>query len=212
MFPRFNEFKWSNIMKRNNKYLVTVLAAVSVLAFGAFAVSEAHESSKDRYGAAGGYMGGQMGGGMGMGGAYMSKGGHMGMRMGGGHGSSAEMWEHMDTDKDGTITKEEISKVLRDRIAKFDTNNDGKLSLSEFQGLWTDQMKERIVDHFQAIDNDGDAAVTVEEFSAISRRMTDMFDRNGDGSITKDELRGRHHGSDSDDDDDHGKRMRRGHR
>ena len=207
-------------MKRKNNILVAVLAAVSVLAIGAFAVSEAHESSKQRYGATGGYMsgpmggnmggnmgghmGGRMGGHMGMGNFQMNMGGQMGM--GGGHGPSAAMWDHMDTNKDGTITKEEISKLQRDQIAKFDTNGDGKLSLGEFQGLWTDRMKERIVDHFQAIDNNGDATVTLEEISRLTGRMTTMFDRNGDGTITTEEMRGGHRGfgaqDDHDDDDD----------
>ena len=50
------------------------------------------------------------------------------------------------------------------RLAAFDQNNDGRLTLEEYQAMWLDAMRERMVDRFQAHDDDGDAVVTVEEF------------------------------------------------
>ena len=54
--------------------------------------------------------------------------------------------------------------MLEDRLAEFDADNDGSLTLEEYQALWLDAMRERMVDRFQAHDDDGDAIVTVEEF------------------------------------------------
>ncbi|NQV54573.1 MAG: hypothetical protein HQ503_01825 [Rhodospirillales bacterium] len=186
-------------MKTGYKFTIAALAVGSVIAIGAATVGQAHESKRGGYSKMGTSMGGHMG---------MS--GHRGMsgRMGGGMGTG--MMEQFDADKDGTITAAEIAKLQKDQIAKYDKNGDGKLSLDEFQGLWTEHMKERMVDHFQALDNDGDALVTEAEIGRITKHMTDRMDRNRDGNITQDEMQGGHrmgrHHNDDDNDDDNKKR------
>ena len=62
-------------------------------------------------------------------------------------------------------------------------------------------MRERMVDRFQAHDDDGDAIVTVEEFVELYGSMVRRVDRNDDGQITRDDLR-RPRDRDRDDDED----------
>jgi Ca2+-binding EF-hand superfamily protein len=52
-------------------------------------------------------------------------------------------------------------------------------------------MRERMVDQFQAHDDDGDGLVTVEEFGERYGSMVRRLDRNDDGEITQDDLRRR---------------------
>jgi Ca2+-binding EF-hand superfamily protein len=49
-----------------------------------------------------------------------------------------------------------------------------------------------MVDHFQSLDDDGDALVTMAEITRPMDRMLSYLDRNNDGAITKDELRRGH--------------------
>lgn len=135
-------------------------------------------------------------------------GGHHGGPGGGRHGQ--RMIEQFDVDQDGTVTQVEIDQVRQERLAAFDQDNDGSLTLEEYQALWLDAMHARMVDRFQELDEDGDAIVTVEEFVAPFDSMVERMDRNGDGAISKDDMRrGRHHpgpdaadpGDDDEDDD-----------
>jgi Ca2+-binding EF-hand superfamily protein len=115
------------------------------------------------------------------------------------------LFEQFDVNKDGTITQAEIDEVRQNRLAEFDQNKDGSLSLEEYQALWMDAMRERMVDRFQDLDDDGDAMVTVEEFVGPFDSMVERMDRNDDGQITKDDLRRgppRRHGRDDDEEDD----------
>ena len=80
-------------------------------------------------------------------------------------------------------------------------DSDGSLTLEEYQALWLDAMRERMVDRFQAHDDDGDAIVTVEEFGEFYSSIVRHVDRNDDGQITRDDLR-RQRDRDRDDDED----------
>jgi Ca2+-binding EF-hand superfamily protein len=121
---------------------------------------------------------------------------------GGPGGGGERLFEQFDANQDGLITQGEIDEVQSSRLAAFDQNNDGSLTLEEYQAMWLDAMRERMVDRFQAHDDDGDAVVTVEEFvdsySSIVRRL----DRNEDGQLTRDDLRRPRDRGDDDDDED----------
>ena len=104
------------------------------------------------------------------------------------------VFERLDADGDGRVTQAEIDEGRQGRLAEFDRDGDGSLSLEEFEGLWMAVMRERMVDRFQALDADGDGSVTSEEFIRPFSHMVSRLDRNGDGELTADELQRRHKG------------------
>lgn len=141
--------------------------------------------------------------------------GHHGWHHRGGHGrhGDREGWregrggnmlkrlEELDTNKDGALTQTEIDQFRQDQITRFDTDKDGTLSLEEYQGLWLERMRERMVDAFQAHDDDGDGKVTPAEFNERFADLVRRHDRNGDGKVDQADRGGRHmmHGDDDDD-------------
>jgi len=139
-----------------------------------------------------------------------SFGGHHGMdgddwgHHGGRHGGRQmlQMFESYDSNGDGNLTQAEIDETRNARLAAFDADGNGSLSLDEYQALWLDAMRERMVDRFQDLDDDGDAAVTKEEFARPFARVVRYMDMNDDGAIGRDDM-GRHRygpGRDRDDD------------
>ena len=74
--------------------------------------------------------------------------------------------------------------------------------------MWVGYMRERMVDHFQKLDADGDAVISDEEIASPLNKMMSWMDRNNDDKLTKDELRRKHrwggkrYRHDDDDDDD----------
>lgn len=131
---------------------------------------------------------------------HASFGGH------GRHGNRAMMMSKIitkfDVDGNGAISKAEMDSVRKSEIAKNDTNGDGKLDLNEFQTLWADLMRDMMVDHFQKLDDDGDAVVTEAEIARPMNLMMSFLDRNDDGNLSKDELRRTRHKRSHHDDDD----------
>jgi hypothetical protein len=130
--------------------------------------------------------------------------GHGGPGHGGsGHGRHPlRMLESFDADGDGKLTQGEIDEGRAGRLTAFDRDGDRALTLDEFQALWLDAMHERMVDRFQNLDNDGDAVVTLGEFQEPFSRAVMRMDRNGDGTLSFEDM-GRHGrgGYDRDDDD-----------
>ncbi len=88
-----------------------------------------------------------------------------------------------DTNGDGSLTQEEVDAARAARLAEFDTDGTPGLSLAEYQALWLDAVRERMVDDFQRYDNDGDGIVTAEEFGRSSANLVARADHNGDGAI-----------------------------
>ncbi len=74
---------------------------------------------------------------------------------------------------DGTVTPDELRSGLQDRLAEFDADDSGTLSIDEFEALHSATIREAMVDRFQALDNDGDGEVTAEEMTAPAARMQD---------------------------------------
>lgn len=115
-------------------------------------------------------------------------GGHGGMRM-------FQMLERHDGNADGKLTQAEIDQVRGERLAKFDTDKDGTLSLQEFEALWLDFTRQRMVRSFQRLDRDGNAAVTEAEYLKPTGHLVERMDRNDDGELSRDDMkRHRHHG------------------
>ena len=115
--------------------------------------------------------------------------GHQGRHHG---GRMHKMMKRFDTDGDGKLTQAEIDQSREANLAKFDGNQDGQLSLAEFEALWLDFMRERMVDRFQDLDANGDAVVTLEEYKEPFEAIVVRMDRNGDGALSRDDKRAWH--------------------
>lgn len=102
-----------------------------------------------------------------------------------GGGPGLRMLERFDANGDDSLTQEEIDTFLAGELAEFDTSGDQTLDLGEFESLWLNFMRERMVDHFQFLDADGDGQVTAEEFNSPFEHAVDRMDRNGDGQLDR---------------------------
>ncbi len=99
-----------------------------------------------------------------------------------------------DANKDGKVTQEEVDTNRTERHGKYDANGDGKLSLKEFEGLWLEAFRKRMVRAFQQFDEDGDAVVTLDEYKMPLANVVERRDRDGDGAISREDRRhGKHH-------------------
>ena len=122
-----------------------------------------------------------------------------GMHRGGADGPMIQLMERYDTDGDGALTVDEITAARSAQLSEFDADGDGSLSLEEYQALWLDVMRERMVDRFQQHDADGDGSVTQEEFARDLSRMVERRDRNDDGMLNAEDMRGPRYHMDGDD-------------
>ena len=109
------------------------------------------------------------------------------------HGGGTNLLETFDTNGDGQLTQAEIDGFRAERLAKFDTDGNGTLNLQEYEALWLDAFRERMVDAFQRHDDDGDGIVTAEEFNDPYANMVARMDRNDDGILSGEELRPKRH-------------------
>ena len=127
-------------------------------------------------------------------------GSHHGGHGGWGGGAPGErLFEAFDANQDGTLTQAEVDQARQAKLTEFDADGNGSLDLEEYQALWLDAMRERMVDRFQDHDDDGDGQVTAEEFGDRYSRLVGRLDADGDGAVTQDELRERfmrHHRED----------------
>ncbi len=116
-------------------------------------------------------------------------------RMSGGHHMMAKK---MDTNKDGSVSREEFQAHQNKRFAGVDGNNDKSLTLEEF-AAHAEKMKEerkkaiekakqaRMKKMFDALDANGDGKVSQAEFDAKGDRTFIRMDNNDDGVLNKDD-------------------------
>lgn len=103
------------------------------------------------------------------------------MRMQGGMGGmngmggmGGKLFGNLDANGDGQVTPEEAKAGREAALKKYDANGDGTLSLTEFQALFNQAVREKMVDQFQALDNDGDGQVTAAEVTAPADKLARM--------------------------------------
>ena len=190
-------------MKRSTTRILTATAIAGIGLVGLAAVSLADGDGPPRWRM---HDGGQYGmGGPGMGGqygmaGYGGMGGHGGMGgfgmggHGGGHGGMHDMLLSFDANDDGKLSQEEIDQGRANQLKKFDKDGNGTLNLAEYEALWLDAMRERMVDRFQGHDSDGDGKVTGEEFGERFADMVKFMDSNDDGVLDESDMRRRHGG------------------
>jgi Ca2+-binding EF-hand superfamily protein len=126
-------------------------------------------------------------------GAVLAHGGWGGPWRHGGPGGMA-LLDDFDTNDDGKVTQAKIDEARRQRLVGFDRDGNGELSLEEYQALWLDAMRGPMTRQFQANDADASGGITVEEFQARYEDVVTYLDRDGNGELTRDELRRRGRG------------------
>ena len=119
--------------------------------------------------------------GLGAAGLAVAQSGHHGMGRGG--GMMMDMMARYDANEDGKLSQEEIDNDRTARHGEFDGDKNTTLSLQEFQALWLKARNEEMVREFQQFDRDGNAQVTLDEYKAPMAAMVKRMDRNGDSMI-----------------------------
>ena len=155
-------------MKRSTKL---ALATVAALGLAAVAVPVIAQQAQMQHG-------GMMEGGMGM------TGGHDGMMGGGmrmmmGHQSNA--MATFDTNKDGTLSPDEMTAGIQAELKTYDADANGKLSLEEFAVMHAAHTRPMTVRAFQMHDADGDAQVTEAEMTSMADMMQKRMAGEQDG-------------------------------
>jgi hypothetical protein len=184
----------------NTSKLLPVAALVTMLV-GAGAMVATAQTLNDTAGQGPRGQGGMMqadmmqadwGRGDGQGRGHGGRGGHGGHGRGGPMGGMMhEVFAQVDADGDGAVTQAEIDTWRTAQVTAADTSGDGQLSLAEFTPAWAAFMQSRVVDDFQALDNDGDGQITAAEIDARLGGVVERFDQNGDGALSPADRMGR---------------------
>ena len=132
-------------MKRSTKFALAAVAALGVAAIAVPVVAQQGQMQHD------GMMMGQHGG-----------------MMGGGQSYAMATF---DTNKDGTLSPEEMTAGIQAELKTYDTDANGTLSLEEFAVMHAAHTRPMTVRAFQMHDADGDAQVTEAEMSAMADMM-----------------------------------------
>ena len=131
-------------MKRSTKFALATVAALGVAAVAVPVVAQQGQMQHD----------GMMDGSMGM--------------MAGGQSYAMATF---DSNKDGTLSPEEMTAGIQAELKTYDTDANGTLSLEEFAEMHAAHTRPMTVRAFQMHDADGDAQVTEAEMAAMAEMM-----------------------------------------
>jgi Ca2+-binding EF-hand superfamily protein len=119
-----------------------------------------------------------------------------------GNQSGTKLWlTAMDTDKDGTVSKEEFTTYMQAQFDKADSDNDGTLDRNELEHLrqafgittaFTQKTSSSTPNvprlSMTALDKDNDGTVSEQEFMAYMQVLFDKADADHDGTLDRNEL------------------------
>jgi Ca2+-binding EF-hand superfamily protein len=106
--------------------------------------------------------------------------------------------QKMDTDGDGALSSAEGEAAAEKMFDRRDANADGVLTAAEFTADKDNRQlsaeRQQKLDayrakRFAAMDKDGNGQVSAAEYFAAAQQRFTAADANGDGRVTKDELR-----------------------
>ena len=107
--------------------------------------------------------------------------------------SGVGLMGRIDANQDGQITREEAATARERLFERLDKNGDGLVEEAEIdvarQAIIdrATMMEARLSIHWQRLDKDGDGKVSAAEFQSPAA-LFDLADRNGDGTVGKDEI------------------------
>ena len=110
------------------------------------------------------------------------------------HRGPAMMFERMDRNGDGIITRKEIRKQRGEMFDRMDRNKDGYLEADEARLVQKKHRymrkmhrAERRADRHMAMDTDKDGKISLSEFTNAPSPLFTRLDSNGDGVISTEE-------------------------
>lgn len=109
----------------------------------------------------------------------------------GGRGMFRQMMEKVDADGDRAVTQAEIDTFRTAVVTNADKSGEGDISLGEFETIYLEMTRDRMVDAFQDLDADGDGAVTKAEMDKRFGNVVERMDRNEDGKLDRGDQGGR---------------------
>lgn len=99
-----------------------------------------------------------------------------------------EPFQNVDVDNDGTVTREEAVRGVRQDFGVIDANDDGELTKEEFANCMTPgegqeaATGDRTDENFASADIDQDQAVDREEYMASAQQAYESLDRSNDAA------------------------------
>ena len=105
--------------------------------------------------------------------------------MRGGRKGAKRLFEELDLNSDGTITKDEVGQAAAQDFAETDKDGSGALDLEEFKAGMISRTQDMQIRAFQRLDADGDGTVTRDEFDRLTDRMFARLDRDGNGELER---------------------------
>lgn len=106
-----------------------------------------------------------------------------------------------DLNGDGVVTTAEMLEQRQTKFAKMDLNGDGYVTQAETAELKAqmdakrEKMRsEKAKAHFAKADTNGDGMISVEEFASKSEERIKLLDADGNGEISREEMRAAKHG------------------
>jgi len=105
----------------------------------------------------------------------------------GGHrgGIMRAIMQQVDANGDRAITQTEIDTFRSDLVSGADVSGEGAISLDEFETIYLELTRNRMVDQFQDLDADGDGVISQSEMDARFGNIVQRMDRNDDGQLDR---------------------------
>lgn len=109
----------------------------------------------------------------------------------GGRRAMMQMLRQADTDNDNALTQAELDAFVQSKVQAADANDDGDITLAEFETIWGEMTRRFMVDAFQRLDDDGSGTITAAERTERFGNVVSRLDRNDDGKLDRADMRGR---------------------